>query len=200
MRADNRARLVNDLALAACGTTVAQQAAVIAIWHKANLLALWLLCGNEATGPGYLAYFGLRHAAERETRPRDCSTVESVQEVRLVLIGINSGTQSPGAPVIRDGATGIVSGGNGIAAEEGAPLTNECAELHRRVAPNTGAWRLTTLIRRHKGLQDRIGKLLLEILNMERDAEMIGNATRIIGGVKGAAALAMAIALVGGAM
>jgi hypothetical protein len=56
------------------------------------------------------------------------------------------------------------------------------------------------LIRGHKGLQDRIGKLLLEILNMERDAKMIGNTTRIIGGVKGAAALAMAIALVGGTM
>jgi hypothetical protein len=35
---------------------------------------------------------------------------------------------------------------------------------------------------------------------MERDAEMIGNTTRIIGGVKGAAALTMAIALVGGTM
>jgi hypothetical protein len=35
---------------------------------------------------------------------------------------------------------------------------------------------------------------------MKWDAEMIGNATRIIGGVKGAAALAMTVALVGGAM
>jgi hypothetical protein len=35
---------------------------------------------------------------------------------------------------------------------------------------------------------------------MERDAEMVGNATRIIGGIKGAAALAMSIALIGGAM
>jgi hypothetical protein len=93
-----------------------------------------------------------------------------------------------------------VPGGNGITAKKRTPLTNECAELYRRVATNTGARGLTTLIRRHKGLQDRIGKLLLEILNMERDAEMIGNATRIIGGVKGATAFAMAVALVGGAM
>jgi hypothetical protein len=37
-------------------------------------------------------------------------------------------------------------------------------------------------------------------LDVERDAEMIGNATRIIGGIKGAAALAMSVALIGGTM
>jgi hypothetical protein len=123
-----------------------------------------------------------------------------VQEVGLILLAVDGGTQSPGATVIRDGAAGIVSGGDGIATEEGTPLANECAELHRRVAANTGARRLTTLIRSHKGLQNRIGKLLLEILNMERDAEMIGNATRIVGGIKGAAARAVPIALIGGAV
>jgi hypothetical protein len=49
MRSDNGARLVNDLTLAACGATFAQQAAVVTIWNEADLLALWLLCGNEAT-------------------------------------------------------------------------------------------------------------------------------------------------------
>jgi hypothetical protein len=123
-----------------------------------------------------------------------------MQEVGLVLLGVDSGTQSPGAPIIRDSAARIVPRSNRVTPKEGTPLTNECAELHRRVAANTGARRLTTLIRRHKGLQDRVGKLLLKILNMERDAEMIGNATRIIGGIKGAAALAMSVTLVGGAM
>jgi hypothetical protein len=93
-----------------------------------------------------------------------------------------------------------VSRSNRITPKERTPLTNERAELHCRVAANAGARRLAALIRRHKGLQDRIGKLLLEILNMEWDAEMIGNATRIIGGIKGAAALAMTVTLVGGAM
>jgi hypothetical protein len=123
-----------------------------------------------------------------------------MQEVGLILLSVDSGTQSPGAPIIRDGAACIVPRSNRITPKEGTPLTNERAELDRRVAANAGARRLTTLIRRHKGLQDRIGKLLLEILNMERDAEMVGNATRIIGGIKGAAALAMSIALIGGAM
>jgi hypothetical protein len=200
MRSDDGARFVNDLALAACGTTFAQQAAVVAVRHEADLLTLGLLCRDEAARSSYLAHLRLRHAAQRETRPRDCGTVESVQEVGLVLLGIDSGTQSPGAPVIRDGAAGIVPRSNRVTPKERTPLTNERAELHRRVAANAGAWRLTALIRRHKGLQDRIGKLLLEILNMERDAEMIGNATRIIGGVKGAAALAMTVTLVGGAM
>jgi hypothetical protein len=123
-----------------------------------------------------------------------------MQEIRLILLGVDSGAQSPRAPIIRDGATRIVPRGDGITPKERTPLTNECAELHRRIAANTGAWRLTTLIRGHKGLQDRIGELLLEVLNMERDAEVIGNATRIVGGVEGAAALAVTVALIGGAV
>jgi hypothetical protein len=90
--------------------------------------------------------------------------------------------------------------GNGIAAEEGAPLADKRAKLHRRVAANTRAWCLTALIRRHKRFKDGIGELLLEVLNMERDAEVIGNATRIIGGIKSAAALAVTVALIGGAV
>jgi hypothetical protein len=121
-----------------------------------------------------------------------------MQEICLILLAVHCGTQSPGATVIRDGTTCIVPSGNGIAAEECAPLTNECAELHRRIAANTRAWCLTALIRRHKRLKDGVGELLLEILNMERDAEMIGNATRIVGGVEGAAALAVTVALIGG--
>jgi hypothetical protein len=89
---------------------------------------------------------------------------------------------------------------NRVTPKERTPLTNECAELHRRIAANTRAWCLTALIRRHKRLKDGVGELLLEILNMERDAEMIGNATRIVGGIEGAAALAMTVALIRGAV
>jgi hypothetical protein len=49
MRSNDGARLVNHLALAACGTAFAQQAAVITVWHEADLLALWLLCGHKAS-------------------------------------------------------------------------------------------------------------------------------------------------------
>jgi hypothetical protein len=93
-----------------------------------------------------------------------------------------------------------VPGGDRITAEERTPLTDECAELYRGVAPNTGAWCLSALIRRNKRLQNGIGKLLFKILNMERDAEMIGNATSIISSVKGAAALAVTVALISGAV
>jgi hypothetical protein len=41
---------------------------------------------------------------------------------------------------------------------------------------------------------------LLEVLNVERDAEVICNATRIVRGVEGAAALAVTVALIGGAV
>jgi hypothetical protein len=89
---------------------------------------------------------------------------------------------------------------NRIAAKECTPLPYQCAELHRCVAANAGARRLTALIRRNKGLQDGIGELLLKILNVERDPEMVGDTTRIIGGIKGAATLAVPITLIGGAV
>jgi hypothetical protein len=41
---------------------------------------------------------------------------------------------------------------------------------------------------------------LLKVLNVERDPKMIGNATRIVSGIKGAAALAMTVTLIGGAV
>jgi hypothetical protein len=45
----NGTRLIKDLAFAPCRSTLAQQAAVVAIWDEADLLALWLLCGDETT-------------------------------------------------------------------------------------------------------------------------------------------------------
>ena len=104
------------------------------------------------------------------------------------------------APVWGNGKGGLVTGSNRFTAERRTPLANECTELHRRVAADTGAWCLTTLIRRHKWLQDRVGKLLFKVLNVERDAKVVGNATRIIRGIEGAAALAMAVTLIRGAV
>jgi hypothetical protein len=200
MRPDDGARLVHHITLAACGTAFAQQAAVIAVGHETDLLALWLLCGDKTARSGRLAHFRLRHAAKWKASSRDSGTVEPMQEIRLILLGVDSGAQSPRAPIIRDGATRIVPRSNRVAAKECTPLPHQCAELHRCVAANTGARRLTALIRRDKGLQDRIRELLLEILNVERDAKMVGDTTRIVGGIQGAATLAVAVTLIGGAV
>jgi hypothetical protein len=200
VRADNGARFVNDLALAACGTTFTKQAAVITVGYEADLLALWLLCSHKATRSCDFPHLRFRHAAQRESRPRDCSAVESMQEVGLVFLDVYGGAESPREPVIRDSATRIVPRSNRVTTEERAPLANEGAEFHRGVAAHARARRLTALIRRHKWFQDRIGELLLKVLNVERNAKMIGDATRIVSGIEGAAALAMAITLIGGAM
>jgi hypothetical protein len=200
MRPDDGARLVDHIAFAASGTAFAQQAAIIAVGHETDLLALWLLCGDKTARSGRLAHFRLRHVAKWKASSRDSGTVEPMQEIRLILLGVDSGAQSPRAPIIRDGATRIVPRSNRIAAKECTPLPHQCAELHRGVATHAGARRLTALIRSNKGLQDGIGELLLKILNVERDPEMIGDTTRIIGGIKGAAALAVPITLIGGAV
>jgi hypothetical protein len=200
MRSNDCTRLIEHLAFTACGSTFAQQAAVITVGHETDLVTLWLLCGDKASRPCDLAHFWFRHATERETGPRNCGGVESVQEIGLIFLAVDSGTQPPRAPIIRDGATRIVSRRNRIATEEGTPLPHECAELHRGVAANAGAWCLAALIRRNKGLQDGIGEFLLQVLNVERNAEVVGNATRIVGGIKRATALPVTVTLVGGAM
>jgi hypothetical protein len=123
-----------------------------------------------------------------------------MQEVGLIFLGVYGGAESPRTPVFRDGSTSIVPGSNRITAEERTPLANEGAELHRCVATHARARRLTALIRRHKWFQNRIGELLLKVLNVERDAKMIGDATRIVSGIEGAAALAMAVTLIGRAV
>jgi hypothetical protein len=200
MRSHDGARFVNDLTLASCRSAIAQQAAVVAVGHEADLLALWLLGSDEPTRSGYLANFRFRHATEWEPRPRDCSTVESVEEVGLVLLGIDSGTQSPGASIIRDGATRIVAGGNSIATKESAPLPNERAKLHRRIAANARARCLTALIRSDERFQYGIGELSFKVLNVEWDAEMVGDAPCVVSGIKGAATLAVTVTLIGGAV
>jgi len=200
MLSNDGTRFINDLTLASCRSAIAQQAAVVAVGHEADLLALWLLGSDEPTRSGYLANFRFRHATEWEPRPRDCSTVESVEEVGLVLLGIHSGTQSPGASIIRDGATRIVAGGNSIATKESAPLPNERAKLHRRIAANARARCLTALIRSNERFQYGIGELSFKVLNVERDAEMVGDAPRVVSGIKGAATLAVTVTLIGGAV
>jgi hypothetical protein len=82
---------------------------------------------------------------------------------------------------------------NRITSEEGAPLPNKRAKLHRRIASNTGARCLTVKIRTNERLKDRRGELALKVLDVERDLQLISNTAGIICSVQRAAALSAAI-------
>jgi hypothetical protein len=116
-----------------------------------------------------------------------------MQEIRLVFVVIHSGTQAPGATVSAHRASRIVAGGNRLAAKERTPLPHERAELHRGIAANAGARRLSAEIRANKWLEHRIGELALKVLNVEWDLQLVRHATRIIRRIKGATTLPPAI-------
>jgi hypothetical protein len=86
-----------------------------------------------------------------------------------------------------------VAGGNRLATKERTPLPHECAELHRGIAANAGARRLSAKICANKWLEHRIGELALKVLNVEWDLQLVCHATRIVRRIKGATTLPTAI-------
>jgi hypothetical protein len=86
-----------------------------------------------------------------------------------------------------------VAGSNRLAAKERTPLPHERAELHRGIAANAGARRLSAEICANKWLKHRIGELTLKVLNVEWDLQLVRHATRIVCRVKGATTLPPAI-------
>jgi hypothetical protein len=193
MRADNLTLLVNDLSALWLPATRAQERTVIAIWDETDLLALWLLRRWESARACHLTNLRLCHPPKWEARPSDRLAAEAMQEIRLVFVVIHSGTQAPGATVSAHRASRIVAGGNRLAAKERTPLPHECAELHRGIAANAGARRLSAEIRANKWLEYRIGELALKVLNVEWDLQLVRHATRIIRRIKGATTLPPAI-------
>jgi hypothetical protein len=86
-----------------------------------------------------------------------------------------------------------VAGSNRLATKERTPLPHECAELHRGIAANAGARRLSAKICANKWLEHRIGELTLKVLNVEWDLQLVRHATRVVRCIKGATTLPPAI-------
>ena len=86
-----------------------------------------------------------------------------------------------------------MAGGNRLATKERTPLPHECAELHRGIAANAGARRLSAEICANEWLEHRIGELALKVLNVEWDLQLVCHATRIVRRIKGATTLPTAI-------
>jgi hypothetical protein len=193
MRADNLTLLVNDLSALWLPATRAQERTVIAIWDEADLLALWLLRRWESARACHLTNLRLCHPPKWEARPSDRVAAEAMQEIRLVFVVIHCGTQAPGATVSAHRASRIVAGSNRLAAKERTPLPHERAELHRGIAANAGARRLSAEICANKWLKHRIGELTLKVLNVEWDLQLVRHATRIIRRIKGATTLPPAV-------
>jgi hypothetical protein len=193
MGADNLTLLVNHLSALWLPATRAQKRTVIAVWDKADLLALWLLRRWESARACHLTNLRLCHPPKWEACPSDRIAAEAMQEIRLVFVVIHCGTQAPGTTVSAHRAARIVPGRNCFAAKERTPLPHECAELHRGIATNAGARRLSAQIRANKWLEHRIGELTLKVLNVEWDLQLVRHATRIVRRIKGATTLPPAI-------
>jgi hypothetical protein len=193
MGSNNLPLLVNDLSALWLPAARAQERPIIAIWDEADLLALWLLRGWESARACHLTNLRLSHPPKWEARPSDRVAAEAMQEIRLVFVVIHCSTQAPGTVVGTHRASRIVAGGNRFAAKERTPLPHECAKLHRGIAANAGARRLSPEICANKWLEHRIGELTLKVLNVEWDFQLVRHATRIVRRIKGATTLPPAV-------
>jgi hypothetical protein len=193
MGADNLTLLVYNVSALWLPAARAQERTVIAIWDEADLLALWLLRGWESARACHLTNLRLCHPPKWEARTSNRVAAEAMQEIRLIFVVIHCGTQAPRPAVGAHRASRIVSGRNCFAAKERTPLPHECAELHRGIATNAGARRLSAEIRANKWLEHRIGELALKVLNVEWDLQLVRHATRIVRRIKGATTLPPAI-------
>jgi hypothetical protein len=102
VRADHRAGLVDDPALAAVQSVPLEEVAVVTAAQEAGLLALGAVRHGQ---PGALR-FGtrllLRLLSEREPDPREVSRIESREHVRLVLLRIDGPRQQRASSVLDD--------------------------------------------------------------------------------------------------
>ena len=113
---------------------------------------------------------------------------EAVEEVGLVLVGVACPGE-PGNAVLTDDPSRVVPRRDRVAVVEVARSAEQCPELDVRIAVDARARRPAVEIRVEERLEDAGVELALEVHDVERDAELAGHATGIVGRIGRAAAL-----------
>jgi len=168
------------------GVAPPEEAAVIAVGHEADLLAVGLVGRDEPESARVIAHLGLGELAHREARGRELRLGERPQEVALILAAI-AGTPERVAPRACVALHArVVSGGDG----DGVPRARageQRAELQIRVAGHARHRRAAARVAVGEGLDDGAVELLRHVEEVVRDAQPLGHATRVIDGLAAAA-------------
>ena len=175
--------------------TLAERVAVVAPGHEADLLALRLLGGDQAVATGDVADFGLGQLAEGEPAVARADPgagrrgSSSGPCPRRRPLRRRKRRPSGDLGVVDRVDPGVVPGRDGLAVIQPAGASGEGAELDRAVAVDAGTRRLAVEVGVEEGLQHAGPELPLEVEDVERDAELAGHASSVLGRVERAAAL-----------
>ena len=167
---------------------LAQRVAVVATRHEADLLAFGLVGRHEIEFAGDRPDLRLCQVTERKTGVLELILAEAVEEVGLVLVGVD-GSGEARRTVRGDQATRIVTRRDRLAVVEVPRAAQQRPELHVRVAVDARARGPTIEIRVEERLEDAGIELALEVHDVERDSELGGDPPGVIGRVERATAL-----------
>ena len=151
--------------------------AVVAAGDEADVGAVGLVGHGEVVALGDGADLVLAQLADREAGHREGALAEGVEEVGLVLVGVEAAVQGGAAVDIRDAR--VVAGGEPVGAERFG-LVEEAVELDVGVAVEAGVGRAAAAVLGDERLDDVLEKLALQIQRVVRDAEPVGDAAGVL--------------------
>ena len=127
---------------------------------------------------------------------RQLVLVEDPQEVGLVLVRVGGAQEVPAPVAVLDPR--VVAGGHRVGAVGGQAAAQELVELDVLVAGLARVRGGAVEVGVGEGVDHLRAELALDVEDEERDAEQLGDAARVVGGVRRAAAAALLVALAAG--
>ena len=160
---------------------------VVAAGNETDLLGVGLLCEREAVLAGQFANLGLGHIAERKRRPAELFLREAEEEIRLILAGVGGTLQQPAATASVERNAGVVACRHALCADL-LRDDQELIELQMIVAEAAGDGRTSRKILFDERAYDVPLESLLVVDDVVGDADLLGDAARVVDIVDGTAA------------
>ena len=157
---------------------------IVPIRDKADILAVGLCRVHKAALLGEGAHLGLVHAAEREHDVRKLLLRHGIEHVALILALVRSLLQQKDAVLLLNAR---VVPGHDVVAAKNFRAVKELAELHEAVAVDAGVRRDSVLVAVDEPAYDRAAEIVREVEHVERHAQRVGDAARVLHVVKRAA-------------
>ena len=152
---------------------------VIAVRHKANILAVVLACVAEAELLRQLADLRLVAVAQRKFGVRKLPLRHRVQHIALVLARVHALFEQPATGLFILLNAGIVTRDNVIQAVLLGKI-QQLVELHKAVAVNAGIGRAACLIGADKLADDLLLKIQCKIQYLIRNIQLKRNLTCVL--------------------
>ena len=168
------------------GVAPPQEAAIVAVGHEADLLAVRLVGRHQAEPPRVLAHLVLRQIADGKARGGELRLGERPQEVTLVLAAIARAQEREAFRARVALHARVVSGGH----RSGVPRARareQGAELQLAIAGHARDRRAAARIAVGERCDDGPVELLRHVQQVIGNAEALGHAPRVVDGVAAAA-------------